>query len=134
MPDFAQAPHRARVSTPLGCEHIVDASGCDPARLTSRDTLDALVHAVVREMNLHPVAPMQWHVFGGPGGITGLLMLAESHFALHTFPERGYAAFNLYHCATQPAWPWRDRLRDALGAAEVSVRTLERGEASSAAS
>lgn len=121
------------MGTPLGCEFVVDASGCDPARLTSRDALDALVQTIVREMDLHPVAPMQWHVFGGPGGITGLLMLAESHLALHTFPERGYAAFNLYHCAAQPEWPWEARLRDRLGAQEVSVRRLTRGETSSAA-
>lgn len=117
----------------LGCEYVIDASGCDPARLTSRDALDVLVQTIVREMNLHPVAAMQWHVFGGPGGITGLLMLAESHLALHTFPERGYAAFNLYHCAAQPEWPWEARLRDRLGARAVSVRRLVRAETSSAA-
>ena len=116
------------MDTPSGCEFVVDASGCDPARLTSLDALEALVRAIVREMDLHPVAPMQWHVFGGPGGITGLLMLSESHLTLHTFPERGYAAFNLYHCASQPAWPWEQRLPDALGAREVVVRTLARGE------
>ena len=120
------------MATPLGCEYVVDASGCDPARLTSRETLDVLVQTIVREMDLHPVGAMQWHVFGGPGGITGLLMLAESHLTLHTFPERGYAAFNLYHCAVQPEWPWKERLRDSLGARETSVRKLERGTASSA--
>lgn len=121
------------MSAHLGCEYVVDASDCDPARLRSREALEMLVQTIVTEMDLHPVAPMQWHVFGGPGGITGLLMLAESHLALHTFPERGYAAFNLYHCAAQPEWPWTARLRRGLGAREVSVRRLVRGEPSSAA-
>jgi S-adenosylmethionine decarboxylase len=111
-----------------GCEYIVDACQCLPGRLASRRTLGAFVDRVVADLGLHPVGEMQWHVFGGPGGITGLLMLSESHLTLHTLPERGYAAFNLYHCASQPAWPWEQRLRDALGAREVVVRTLPRGE------
>lgn len=111
-----------------GCEFVVDASGCDPARLASRDALDTLVQTIVSDLGLTPVADMQWHAFGGPGGITGLLMLSESHLALHTFPERGYAAFNLYHCTGQAEWPWKDRLRDLIGATDVDVRKLTRRE------
>src|SRR5690606_21695010 len=111
-----------------GCEYVVDVMGCDPARLTSQPALESLVDRMVRELALSPVADMQWHVFGGPGGITGLLMLAESHLALHTVPERGYASFKLYHCSAQPSWPWEVRLRDALGASEVLVRRLTRGQ------
>ena len=111
-----------------GCEFIVDVTGCDPVRLASKPALEALVARMIGDLELSPVADMQWHVFGGPGGITGLQMLAESHLALHTFPERGYASFNLYHCAAQPEWPWEDRLREALGARGVTVRKLRRGE------
>ncbi len=111
-----------------GCEYVVDVAGCDPSRLASKPALEALVNRIVDELRLNPVADMQWHVFGGGGGVTGLLMLSESHLALHTFPERGYASFNLYHCAAQPFWPWEERLKDALGAREVTVRRLTRGE------
>lgn len=111
-----------------GCEFVVDASGCDPARLASRPALEALVERLVSELALRPIDAPHWHAFDGPGGITGLLMLSESHLALHTFPERGYAALNLYHCAAQPDWPWDARLREALGAREVRVRKLQRGE------
>lgn len=116
------------MSSATGCEFVVDATGCDPKRLASRRALESLVDRIVADLRLHPVGRMQWHVFDGPGGITGLLMLAESHLALHTFPERAYAAFNLYHCTAQPQWPWEAGLRDALGARDVSVRELRRGE------
>jgi S-adenosylmethionine decarboxylase len=115
------------ISVAVGCEFVVDAFGCAPATLASHTTLAAITSALVRDLDLHPVADMQWHVFGGHGGITGLLMLAESHLALHTFPERGFATFNLYHCTAQPAWPWEARLRELLGAREVTVRVLPRG-------
>ena len=116
------------MSSATGCEFVVDATGCDPKRLASRPDLETLIDRIVADLRLQPVGRMQWHVFDGPGGITGLLMLAESHLALHTFPERAYAAFNLYHCTARPEWPWEAGLRDALGARDVFVRTLPRGQ------
>jgi len=106
----------------------VDAHGCDPFSLRSRAALGRLFARIVDEMGLHPAGEPVWHVFPGPGGITGVLLLTESHLACHTFPERGFAAFNLYCCRPRGEWPWAERLRDALRAQQVSVRRLSRGE------
>ena len=54
-------------------------------------------------------------------------MLAESHLSVHTFPEHGYAALNLYCCRPIAEWPWQEVLKEMLGASEVVVRTLARG-------
>ena len=115
-------------NVPLGAEWLVDAYDCDPAPLRSRETLQALFDRVVAELGLNPVAAPQWREFPQPGGVTGLLLLSESHLACHTFPERGFAAFNLYCCRPRPDWPWDLRLAEALGAGRVSVRRYERGE------
>jgi S-adenosylmethionine decarboxylase len=56
-----------------------------------------------------------------------LLLLEESHLACHTFPERGFAAFDLYCCRPRDEWPWAQRLADHLGAQRVIVRSLHRG-------
>lgn len=110
-----------------GCEYVVDASGCDPARLASLATLQELVDRIVGDLRLHPIGEPHWHVFPGPGGITGLVLLSESHLALHTFPESGFATFNLYHCRAQAPWPWERALAETLAATGVLVRTVERG-------
>jgi S-adenosylmethionine decarboxylase len=107
---------------------VVDAMRCDAARLRSTDALGAVFEALVAELGLKPLAPPVWHRFPGPGGITGFLLLTESHVAVHTFPERGFAAFDLYCCRERPEWPWAERLSDHLGAADVRVRRLARGE------
>jgi len=112
-----------------GGEWLVDAFGCDPEGLRSRTRLEALFARIVAELGLHPVAPGLWHQFPEPGGLTGLLLLSESHLACHTFPERGFAAFNLYCCRERPAWPWTERLRELLGAQDVQVRHSTRGRA-----
>ncbi len=113
---------------PLGTEWIVDAHGCDPALLRSSVALVRLFARVVEEMDLHPTNEAVWHVFPGPGGITGVLLLSESHLTCHTFPERGFAAFNLYTCRPPEPWPWAVRLRELVGATNVSVRSFSRGD------
>ena len=110
-----------------GTEWIVDAHGCDPGRLRSRPTLAALLDQVVSDLALRPVAPALWHQFPEPGGLTGVVVLSESHLTCHTFPERGYAAFNLYCCRPRAEWPWADELAARLGATEVKVTTHTRG-------
>ena len=112
---------------PSGTEWLVDAQGCDPVALRSREVLDALFRQVVAELGLSAVAEPVWHVFPGEGGITGLLLLTESHLACHTFPEREFAAFNLYCCRPREEWPWSERLKVALRARDVTVRRLARG-------
>ena len=113
---------------PPGTEWVVDAHGCDPAALRSREVLGVLFRQVVAELDLRAEGEPVWRVFPGEGGVTGLLLLTESHLACHTFPERGFAAFNLYCCRPREEWPWPERLREALGAREVRVRRLARGE------
>ncbi len=87
-----------------------------PNALRSRDRLEVLFARIVSELGLHPAGEAQWKVFPGEGGVTGLLLLTESHLACHTFPETGFASFDLYCCRERPEWPWSARLGEALGA------------------
>lgn len=110
-----------------GAEWIVDAHGCRPDALRSRAALEALFAQVIADLGLRPVAPPVWHEFAGAGGITGVVLLSESHLACHTFPESGFAAFNLYCCRPRATWPWNAVLADRLGASTVHVRCETRG-------
>ena len=118
---------RALAPIPPGTEWVVDAHGCDPESLRSPERLKAVFERVLRELGLHAAGDAVWRVFPGEGGVTGLQLLTESHLACHTFPERGFAAFNLYCCRPRAEWPWSERLGEALGAREVSVTLLKRG-------
>lgn len=109
-----------------GCEWLVDAAGCDPGALRSRDTLAEVFAAVVSELGLTALKEC-WEVFPGAAGVTGLMLLSESHLTVHTFPEHGTATFNLYCCRARPAWAWSSRLEAALGAQHVLVRVAGRG-------
>jgi S-adenosylmethionine decarboxylase len=109
-----------------GTEWLIDATGCEPRRLADPDLLRGLLDAVVFDLDLKPLGPGQWHTFPPPGGLTGMVLLAESHLTVHTWPEFGTAAFNLFCCRPRPPWPWKERLSEMLGAEHVEVRCVER--------
>ena len=109
-----------------GREWLVEAHGCDPAPLGDPGALGRLFAAMVGELGLHPVGEPLWHKFPGPGGVTGLVMLAESHLAVHTFPEHGSLCLNLFCCRPRPEWDFDAELRARFGAGAVTVRSVER--------
>ena len=110
-----------------GVEWIVDAHGCRADALRSRATLEALFAQVVDDLQLRPVSAPVWHEFSGEGGITGVVLLSESHLSCHTFPESEFAAFNLYCCRPRDRWSWESALAERLGASVVHVRCEPRG-------
>jgi S-adenosylmethionine decarboxylase len=116
-----------------GSEWVVEAYGCDPGRLADVAALRALFASLVQELALHPVADAVWHQFPAPGGVTGMLALAESHLTVHTFPEHASACLNLFCCTPRAPWDWEARLAALLGASDVRVRVLVRDYAPAAA-
>jgi len=112
--------------TIVGCEWIVDAHGCDPVLLADLDAMRSLFAALIDELQLTPIAQATWHVFPPPGGITGLVPLAESHLTVHTFPEHESVCINLFCCKPRAEWPWAERLIQYVGAKHVHVRSFER--------
>ena len=110
----------------LGREWVVEAHGCDPAALADLPTLRALFERIVEGLGLHPVAETLWHVFPAPGGITGMVLLAESHLTCHTFPEHGSLCLNLFCCTPRDEWDFEGALASCFGAERVTVRSLTR--------
>lgn len=109
-----------------GIEWIVEAYGCAPDRLRDVAALQELFDGIVRALDLHPVGTALWHRFPSSGGITGVLVLSESHLACHSFPEHGTLCLNLFCCRARPDDDFERRLRERLGARTVNVRRLDR--------
>ncbi|HYS54665.1 MAG TPA: S-adenosylmethionine decarboxylase [Thermoanaerobaculia bacterium] len=110
----------------IGAEWLVDATGCRSDALVNLSLLRDLFDRVICDLDLHPLHEPVWHAFPPPGGVTGFVVLTESHLACHTYPEHGVLTVNLYCCRPRPDWPWRERLREMFGATNVEVRSVER--------
>ena len=63
-----------------------------------------------------------------PQGVSGVAVLAESHISVHTWPEIGYGAFDVFMCGEARPWAAVEVLRRSFKAGEVRVRELLRGE------
>jgi S-adenosylmethionine decarboxylase len=111
----------------VGVEWLVDATGCDAARLQDLPRVLAVLAEVIKDLELSVIGEGLAHVFGGAGGVTALYLLSESHLACHTYPETGVATFNLYCCRARSEWPWTAALTEALLATHVTVRKVTRG-------
>jgi S-adenosylmethionine decarboxylase len=111
-----------------GIEWLVDAHGCIPGKLRDRGAVIALLDRIVAAMDLHVVSTAV-HVFPGAGGVTALYLLAESHLAIHTFPETASATLNAYCCRPRTAAPWQALLGELLGASQVVATEHARGGA-----
>ncbi len=110
----------------IGQEWLIDASGCEVRALQDVAVLAALFEELVGALALSVVGSPQWHVFPAPGGITGLALLSESHLAIHTFPEHGYAALSIYSCRPRAALDFAALLQRHLKSVSVDVRTATR--------
>jgi len=62
-----------------------------------------------------------------PQGFTGLLLLSESHISIHTYPERGYAAIDVFTCGGGMTQLAIDFLKEALQPTHVNEMIVRRG-------
>jgi S-adenosylmethionine decarboxylase len=65
-----------------------------------------------------------------PNGVSGVAVLAESHISIHTWPDAGYAALDVFMCGSADPDKCIPVLREAFGAKRVAVSELLRGQGS----
>ena len=105
---------------------LADFFGVEPARLTSQELLSECLLSAARECSLTPVAGPVFHTFPG-GGITGVLLLAESHISLHTYPEGGYVAVDVFTCGRVDPRAALTPFRRAFSPRQDRVTVVPRG-------
>lgn len=122
----AHAAGRHPPTTCVGRHYIVELHGCDPDRLRYADDLrEVLLHAA--EEASATVVGFAFHQFR-PEGASGVLLIAESHVALHTWPEHAYMAMDVFTCGEEMDPELAiDIVKEGVDADHVRVRTLERG-------
>lgn len=68
------------------------------------------------------------HQFSDSGGISGVAILAESHISVHTWPERNYAAFDVFMCGEAKPLNAVDILKKAFAPQRLNVKEILRGQ------
>ena len=68
-----------------------------------------------------------FHHFGPDGGVSGVLVLAESHISIHTWPERDFAAVDIFMCGACDPYQSLPVLRNAFAPASMQLGEQRRG-------
>ena len=68
-----------------------------------------------------------FHEFS-PQGLSGVVVIKESHFAIHTWPEYNYAAVDLFSCGKMDYKKGFGYLREVFGAREIRIAEILRGK------
>jgi S-adenosylmethionine decarboxylase len=116
-----------------GLHLTADLGSCSVECAAMRDpaALRQWCLAAVKQAGLQAVGEL-FHPFPAPGGVTGVVLLAESHLAVHTWPELAGVTIDVYVCNfgddnTARAHRLMDLLVASFGAKRVSRQSLSRG-------
>jgi S-adenosylmethionine decarboxylase proenzyme len=104
---------------------LIEFRGCEGPVLNDSNALQALMERAVAAARATIVNSV-FHTFA-PQGVTGVVVVEESHFSVHTWPEHGYVAVDVYTCGECEPQLAREVLREGLAATSVEWMLIERG-------
>ena len=108
-----------------GTHVLADLSGVAPTLLTDCGRIEALLRDAAAAAGA-TILHSHFHAFGPGQGVTGVVLLAESHISIHTWPEECFAAADIFMCgASQPELALAV-LRSALAPSTCDVKTVRR--------
>lgn len=110
----------------LGQHLLIEFGLCSAPALDDLDGIRAGLLAAARRSGATVIGEI-FHRFS-PQGVTGVVAIAESHVSIHTWPEHGYAAVDVFTCSERMRSDVIvEDLRELLEAGHVVVRRVERG-------
>lgn len=110
----------------LGRHVIAEISGCDPQLLDDIKKVESIMvnsalmaGAEVREVAFHKFSPQ---------GVSGVVVISESHLTIHTWPELGYAAVDVFTCGDKVN-PWNaiNYIKEGFKSEYMVANELKRG-------
>ncbi len=104
---------------------LVEYHGCESALLNDVERIEHALRSAA-EAAQATVVSAAFHRFS-PQGVSGVVVIAESHLSIHTWPENGYAAVDFYTCGECLPEKAHEFLRDQLGAERAEVMRIDRG-------
>jgi S-adenosylmethionine decarboxylase len=110
--------------TYAGNHIIIDLWGAQG--LDDMTLMEATIRQVVIDINA-TLIHLHLHHFEPNGGISGVAVLAESHLSVHSWPEKGFAAFDVFSCGDSTPEKAVAILTKAFCAQSSKVTTLKRG-------
>jgi len=113
-------------------QHLtIDASFCNRKKLTEQSLVYDILNNLPEKLGMHKMTLPQVVKWMDPGakipGISGFVMIAESHISIHTFPEKEYVFIDLFSCKGFDVESAVKLLVDAFGSKKYTKNVVDRG-------
>ncbi|MCX8211422.1 MAG: S-adenosylmethionine decarboxylase [Bdellovibrionota bacterium] len=112
-------------SKPLGRHVHLDLYECTAGLLVTPTDSEHILNEAARRMNA-TILGSHFHAFN-PHGVSGVVVIAESHLTIHTWPEHAYAAVDIFSCGALDLEAGIAHLVEALGAKRKELAAFDRG-------
>jgi spermidine synthase len=127
LPIFTKKIPKKKLLNALGRHVIVELYDCKPSLLDDVTYVQNAMQKAAQEAGA-TIINLTFHHFS-PYGVSGVVVIEESHLAIHTWPEWGFAAIDLFTCgeSTDP-WKCYTVLKEAFSASHGSTIEMRRGQ------
>ncbi len=87
----------------FGIHLMIDAYEADESLLADKSALEDCLNEIPKQLGMHTISSPTVVEVGpknrkDPGGLSGFVLIAESHISFHTFPKRGFVTIDVYTC------------------------------------
>jgi len=112
----------------FGKHYLIDLRDCDPEIIKSVGPTREIVLRAAKECGA-TILDDYFHQFE-PIGVSGVVLIAESHISVHTWPENGFAAADIFTCGEMKPQVAIDIMREGFRAKETTmkVKVVVRGQ------
>lgn len=110
----------------------MDMYGCDKSKLSSVEAVSKFLDELPAKIEMTKIIPPYVFKYSGikpeDWGVSGIVLIAESHIAIHTYPDKNYASFDAFSCKDFDTEMVAKIVMEAFGAKTYEKNTFERGK------
>ena len=115
----------------FGPHLMLDGYGCDKKRLQDLNLIYRILDELPDRIGMTKIMPPYVFKYSGvkpeDWGLSGFVLIAESHISIHTFPEKNFVSVDIFSCKVFDAEFAASHLKEAFEMAKVESRMLDRG-------
>lgn len=116
----------------FGVHLMVDGYGCDRAKLEDINLIYDFLDESPSQMEMTKIMPPYVFRYNGlvpeDWGISGFVLIAESHISVHTFPEKQYVSLDMFSCKPFNTQQALETVRNFFRMQKYEVKILDRGQ------
>jgi S-adenosylmethionine decarboxylase len=116
----------------FGVHLMLDGYGCDRSKLEDLSLIATFLDEYPEKMNMTKIMPPYVFRYNGTvpedWGVSGFVLIAESHISIHTFPEKHYLSLDMFSCKPFDTQAAAETIKHYFDIQKCETNVLDRGQ------